>query len=109
VTLLAEVVRTSAAVGATSSRLAKIRLIADCLRALAPEEIEIALPWLSGDIRQGKLALGYSALRYAMGNPALAQSLTVQDVDGAFEGLKTVKGKGSAAARQARLKELFGR
>jgi DNA ligase 1 len=107
VTLLAEVVRTSAAVAATTSRLAKIHLIADCLRALAPEEIEIALPWLSGDIRQGKLTLGYSALKSAMGNPAPTQSLTVQDVDGAFEALKTVKGKGSAAARQIRLKELF--
>ena len=66
-TLLAEVVRASAAVAATSSRLAKIRLIAECLRALDPAEIEIALPWLSGDIRQGKLALGHSTLQAAMG------------------------------------------
>jgi len=109
VTLLAEVVRASAAVAATSSRLAKIRVIADCLRALAPEEIEIALPWLSGDIRQGKLALGYAALRAALGNPAPAASLTVKQVDGAFQGLKTIKGKGSAAAREGELKNLFAK
>jgi len=109
VTPLAEVVRASAAVAATSSRLAKIRVIADCLRALAPEEIEIALPWLSGDIRQGKLTLGYASLRSTAGNPAPSASLTVKDVDSVFDALKTIKGKGSAAAREARLKTLFGK
>ena len=108
-TSLAEVVRASAAVAATSSRLAKVRVIADCLRALAPDEIEIALPWLSGDLRQGKLALGYAALKSAAGNPAAAASLTVKEVDGAFQGLKTIKGKGAAAARESDLKTLLGK
>jgi DNA ligase-1 len=109
VTLLAEVVRASAAVAATPSRLAKIRLIADCLRALAAEEIEIALPWLSGDIRQGKLALGYSTLQSAMDDAAGAPGLTITEVDRSFDELRTMKGKGSAAARQQRLKALFGK
>jgi DNA ligase 1 len=109
VTLLAEVVRTSAAVAATPSRLEKTRLIAGCLRALQPDEVEIALPWLSGDIRQGKLALGYASLRSAMGDPASTASLTVTEVDGVFRGLKTIKGKGSAAARESELKNLFGK
>jgi DNA ligase 1 len=109
VTLLAEVVRASAAVAATSSRLAKIRVIADCLRALGPAEIEIALPWLSGDIRQGKLALGYSTLQSAMGDAAAAPGLTITEVDRSFDELKTLTGKGSAAARQQRLKALFGK
>jgi DNA ligase-1 len=109
VTLLAEVVRASAAVAATSSRLAKIRVIADCLRALEPGEIEIALPYLSGDIRQGKLAVGYSSLKAAMGGPASAASLSITDVDLAFQDLKSVKGKGAASARERRLKEIFGK
>ena len=108
-TLLAEVVRASAAVAATSSRLAKIRLIAECLRALDPAEIEIALPWLSGDIRQGKLALGHSTLQAAMGDPAGAAALAIAEVDRSFDELKTMKGKGSAAARQQRLKALFAK
>ena len=107
-TLLAQVVRASAEVASTSSRLAKVKTIADCLRALAPEEVEIALPWLSGEIRQGKLAIGYCALRSAMSEPA-PPSLTVQDVDRAFASLKTVKGKGAAAQRSAQLKDLFSR
>jgi DNA ligase-1 len=109
VTLLAEVVRASAAVAATSSRLAKTKLIADCLRALEPHEIEIALPYLSGDIRQGKLTVGYSALQSAMGNPAPSASLTINDVDAAFRDLKTVKGKGAASRRSSELRNLFSR
>jgi DNA ligase 1 len=109
VTLLAEVVRASAAVAATSGRLAKTRLIAECLRALDPAEIEIALPWLSGDIRQGKLALGYSTLQAAMGDPAAASGLSVAEVDQSFQELKALKGKGAAAVRQHRLKDLFGK
>jgi ATP-dependent DNA ligase I len=107
VTALAELVRTSAAVTATSSRLAKTKAIAEFLRALEPGEVEIALPYLSGDIRQGKLALGYSSLKSAMGSPAAAPALALLDVDGAFQRLKSVKGKGAGAARQRQLKELF--
>ena len=69
VTLLAEVVRASAAVAATSSRLAKIRVDRRLpARARRRTEVEIALPWLSGDIRQGKLALGYATLQSAHGS-----------------------------------------
>jgi DNA ligase-1 len=109
VTLLAAVVRASAEVAATSSRLAKIKLIADCLRALEPHEVEIALPYLSGDIRQGRLTLGYATLRSAPGQPVTAPGLSLRDVDQAFEALKSVKGKGAASARQDRLRSLFGR
>ena len=108
-TLLAEVVRASAAVAATSSRLAKIKVIADCLRALEPYEVEIALPYLSGDIRQGRLTLGFATLRSVMGNPAASPGLTLADVDQAFEALKAVKGKGSASTRQEQLRSLFGK
>jgi DNA ligase-1 len=109
VTLLAEVVRASAAVAATSSRLEKTRLIAEVLRTLEPGEVEIALPYLSGDIRQGRLTLGYATLRSALGNPAVQASLTLAEVDQAFAGLKAVKGKGSASTRQERLKALLGK
>jgi DNA ligase-1 len=109
VTLLAAVVRASAAVAATSSRLAKIKVIAGCLRSLEPAEVGIALPYLSGDIRQGRLALGYATLRSAMGAAAAAPSLTLADVDRAFDALKAMKGKGVAAQRAAALQTLFAK
>jgi len=107
--LLAELVRVSDQVAATPSRLAKIRALADFLRPLAREEIEIALPYLSGDIRQGKLAVGYAALQAARASAAGAPSLTLRDVDAAFAALKQVKGKGAAEGRAALLRELFAR
>jgi DNA ligase 1 len=107
VTLLAEVARVSAAVAATASRLEKTRLLAQCLRVLEPGEVEIALPYLSGEMRQGKLALGYAALKTAMGNAAPVPGLSLRDVDSAFERLRAVKGKGAAWLRQAELKNLF--
>ena len=108
-TLLAEVVRASAQVAGDSSRLVKTRLIAACLRQLEPEEVDIAIPYLSGDIRQGKLSLGYATLKSCAGNAAAAPALTLRDVDEAFAALKASKGKGSAAARTAVLQGLFGK
>src|SRR6185369_10783849 len=107
--LLTEVVRTSAQVAATSSRLAKTTFIAESLKRLQAEEVEIALPWLSGEIRQGKLTLGYATLRSAIPDPAAAPMLTVTDVDAAFERLKGLKGKGSAGQRAEQLKGLFSK
>jgi DNA ligase-1 len=109
VTHFAGLVRTSNQVAATSSRLAKIRSLADFLRPLEREEIEIALPYLSGDIRQGKLAVGYAALQSARTGAASAATLTLGDVDAAFHELKQIKGKGSAERRTAVLRELFRR
>jgi len=109
VTLLSELVRVSDQVAATSSRLAKIRALADFLRPLAREEIDIALPYLSGDIRQGKLAVGYAALQAARAQAAAAPSLALHEVDQTFASLKRVKGKGAAEQRSAILRSLFER
>jgi DNA ligase-1 len=107
VTLLADVVRTSAQVGATPSRLAKVAALAERLRSLQPDEIEIALPYLSGELRQGKLALGYRTLN--PGNAASTATLTLREVDSVFEQLKITKGRGSASQRAELLDALFGK
>jgi len=109
VTNLAELVRVSNQVAATSSRLAKIRELAGFLKPLEREEIEIALPYLSGDIRQGKLAVGYASLQSARSAPAPAPELALLGVDAIFRKLKTVKGKGAGESRTALLRELFQR
>ena len=106
-TLLADVVRTSAQVGSTSSRLAKSAALAERLRSLEPDEIEIALPYLSGELRQGKLALGYKTLQPA--GAASHATLTLREVDSAFERLKTTKGRGSASQRAELIEELFSK
>jgi len=108
VTLLADVVRASNEVARTSSRLAKVRTLAESLKRLEPGEVEIAIPYLSGDIRQGKLSVGYQALRSSP-SPATETSLTLMEVDSAFGEIKATKGKGAAQRRETLLKNLFER
>jgi DNA ligase-1 len=109
VTLLADVVRTSGEVARTSSRLAKVAALAECMKRLDPGEVEIAIPYLSGDIRQGKLTIGYAMLRSARFTPSDVPTLSLHDADSAFAGLKQTRGKGSAQRREALLKSLFER
>jgi len=105
----AEVVRASDRVAATASRLAKIAELAAFLRGLEPAEVEIALPYLSGDTRQGKLSVGFATLQSTRTTPAPDPRLTIMEVDAAFQALKTLKGKGSSGKRAALLRELFAR
>src|SRR5882724_7179901 len=63
--LLAQVVDTSRRITETSKRLEKIDLLATLLKQLAPQEIEIVVAFLSGRTRQGRIGLGYGALRDA--------------------------------------------
>jgi len=107
--LLAEVVRASSEVAGTPSRLAKTAAIARFLERLDPDEVEIAIPWLSGDIRQGRLTVGFAALQSARRPPAPSPTLGLRDVDRAFDELKQVKGKGAAAQRGTLLGNLFSK
>jgi DNA ligase-1 len=109
VTRLAEVVRTSAQVAATASRLAKTEALAGLLRRLAPRELEIAIAFLSGEARQGRLAVATAALFQAPPAATGGEPLTLQDVDDAFQSLKESRGKGSAETKQRVLQGLFTR
>jgi DNA ligase 1 len=106
--LLDEVAETSAAVAASSARLAKVELLAACLRRLEPGEVHPAVAFLSGELRQRQIGVGWAALRDAP-DPAAAATLTVAEVDAAFERIGRLAGPGSQAERRRRLGELFAR
>jgi DNA ligase 1 len=107
---LDDIVRTSIAVAEASSRLAKIGLLADVLRRLAPDEVEIAIGMLSGEPRQGRIGIGSTTLWAARDTVATdAATLHVRDVDDAFTEIASIKGAGSSAMRQERLRHLLGR
>ncbi len=110
-TLLADVTAVSQRVGATPSRLAKVRELADCLRLLEPDEIPIAIAFLSGETRQGKLGVSYATLQTAdSSTPSAAHPvLTLHEVDAAFEELAGTRGKGASAKRSQLLAAVFGR
>jgi len=106
---LAAVVDASAQVASTASRLAKRDAIADVLRRSEGDEIEIAVAFLSGETRQGRIGVGYATLSAARGSPVAQPVLTLLEVDAALARLAATRGKGSAAERAAQLSALFGR
>jgi DNA ligase-1 len=67
--LFADVVAASGRVAATSSRLSKIRELADCLRSAGPDEVPVAIAFLSGQPRQGKLGVALATLQAAQNTP----------------------------------------
>ena len=104
---LHEIVETSARVAAISGRRAKVELLASCL-ARAADWVEAAVGLLSGAPRQGKIGIGYAALREARQvSPAATPTLTLAEIDAALDRLLEVRGKGTAAARARLLHELF--
>jgi DNA ligase-1 len=107
---LAALVEASAKAAGTSSRLGKRDAIAACLRAAAPDEIETAVAYLSGETRQNKLGVGYASLSALRDADAAPEStLSIADVDAALAAIAATSGKGSTRERAARLRALFAR
>src|SRR5688572_10989723 len=107
---LAHLTAASRRVSETSSRLEKTREIAQCLRSVEPDEVPIAIAYLSGETCQGKLGVSHATLQEAGAvPPAPGPSLTLSEVDRAFEGIAAIKGKGAAGRRTSALQALFAR
>jgi DNA ligase-1 len=106
--LLTDLVETSRAVGATRSRSAKIALIAATLRRAEPAEVETAVAYLSGELRQRRTGVGWRTLQ-AIPEPASVPTLTLGEVHGLLEEISILAGAGSQAARQRAVTTLFGR
>src|SRR6266550_2455024 len=100
-------VTTSNHVAATSGRLAKITLLADLLKQASPDEIELAIAYLSGTIRQSKVGVGWATLQKAKTHVGTSARLHLRDIDGTLERIATTSGKGSAGEKQRLLTDLF--
>jgi len=103
-------VQTSADVAATPGRLEKIAKLAALFAQAAPDEIAVAIGFLTGWPRQGKLGVGWAQVSDARDHPpATEATLQLLDVDARFDELKTVRGKNSASERARIVGELFSR
>ena len=105
-TLLRDLVETSAAVGETASRSEKIERLASMLRRLEPAEAPIAVAYLSGQLRQRQIGVGYASMR-GLPEPAASSSLALIEVDAALEAIGQTVGRDSQAERRRRLTELL--
>ena len=109
-TLLAILVDASQRVGATAARLAKVRELAACLRALDRDEIQIGVQYLSGETPQGRFGLGYAVLQSARAAAAASvASLSITAVDHLLTEIAGIRGAGSTARRETALQALFSR
>jgi DNA ligase-1 len=106
--LLAEVALVSREVGATSARLGKVEALAAALRAATPDEVPVVVAYLSGELPQRQIGVGWATLKDARPSAEDA-ALTVAEVDAAFTVIGSAAGKGSAAERKRLVHELFGR
>jgi DNA ligase-1 len=108
-------VRTSEAVSLASGRRVKIDEIAGLLRRAAPEEIPVAVAFLSGELRQRQIGVGYAALGgllpAASGQDGGAghEPLTLAETDSVFAEIGATVGPGSQAERRRLLGILFAR
>ena len=107
--LFANLVGVSQRVGATTARLAKVRELATCLRAVEPSEIDTAVHYLSGELPQGRFGIGYAILRRASEQSGVASTatLTIGDVDRSLADVAALRGSGSATKRAEALQALF--
>jgi DNA ligase-1 len=108
-TLLAAVVTASRAVTETSSRSQKVAILAELLRALDPNEVPLAVGFLAGAPRQGRVGVGYSTIYGIEQAPAVEPSVTVDELDRAIFQIQGTTGSGSAAKRRQILTELLRR
>ena len=99
---------TSVEVGGTSSRLTKVAHIAELLRRAAaePDVVAIIVSWLSGELRQRQIGVGWASLR-SRPPPASDPVLTVIGVDATFSKIGAVSGKGAQATRAELVAGLF--
>jgi DNA ligase-1 len=117
--LLDRVVRTSAAVAGSPGRLAKIAQIAALLRDVPPAEIPAAVAFLSGELTQRQIGVGYAAIADLLGPggrapgaglaPAAEPVLTLAQADAALGAIGAQSGPGSQAQRRALLGRLLDR
>jgi ATP-dependent DNA ligase I len=121
---LAELVDASAAVAATPARNAKIAALAELLARVAPGEVAPVVSWLSGELTQRQIGVGWALLRDRPDAAAPADELvalaeetpsapgaaiTVADVESAFTAIGALAGPGSVAARRAAVRDLLAR
>ena len=108
--LLHELVAASAAVAEASSRLVKVDRLATLLRHVTSREVDVAIAFLSGEPRQGRIGIGPSAIREA--RPAAAAdtpALRLLEVDEVFDRIAVTTGRGSSVDRVRLLRDLLRR
>ncbi len=107
---LEELVQVSTTVAETHGHLDKISKLAALMTRVPPDDLPIAVGFLTGWPRQGRLGAGWASIASARDRQAAtASTLDLRDVDSAFDQLLSVRGKNSGRERARLLGDLFAR
>jgi DNA ligase-1 len=107
---LDELVRVSASVAASPGRLDKISKLADLLSRVPPDDVPVAIGFLTGSPRQGRIGVGWATVASGRDREAASTpSLELRDVDSVFDQLSSVQGKNSGKERARLVGDLFAR
>jgi DNA ligase 1 len=105
----AEVVAASDLVAVTASRSAKVAAFAALLARVPADEVVVVVGMLLGDLRQGRIGVGWSALRDSRVAPSPEPVVDVTEVDAAIDALAAATGVGSQRTREQILAHLGAR
>lgn len=103
----AAVAQAAVDVAATSSRTEKTTLLADVLKAGDAALAPIVVGLLTGEVCQGRIGVGWAAVRDSTDVRAATSTLSVADVDAAISHLAETTGPGSKGRRGEVLDDLF--
>src|SRR5215471_18409536 len=103
------IAHTSADVASTSARSKKTERLAATLAELRPDEVRVGVSYLSGELPQGSIGVGWAALRELPPPTAGSPTLELLEIDAAASRIAGLTGKGSQAARADELARVFGR
>ncbi|HUG65537.1 MAG TPA: ATP-dependent DNA ligase [Gaiellaceae bacterium] len=106
--LLHDIALASQDVAATSSRLAKVARLTECLGQASPDEVPVAVAYLSGELPQGAVGVGWATLQERPA-PVREPTLELLEVDASVSRLQAISGPGSKATRAAELAGLLSR
>jgi DNA ligase-1 len=101
-----EVASTSDELALMSGRSAKVTRLATLLAAAGPTETAAVVSWLSGELLQRQIGVGWASLR-ELPSPAQEPSLTIDRVQSSFDDIGATSGPGSQARRRTLLGDLF--
>jgi DNA ligase-1 len=100
----------STSVASAPGRLDKIGKLAELLKHVGPNEIPIAVSYLSGALPQGRIGIGWSVVSEARAvSPAPHPSLELREVDDTFARIASISGAGATRRRMEQLVDLFSR
>jgi DNA ligase-1 len=107
---LQELVDVSNDVAGARGRLDKIGKLAQLLKRLLPDEIPVAVAYLSGSLLQGRIGIGWSLVSQGRAVvPAPQPSLELREVHDTFQQIASVSGAGATRVRAQHLIDLFRR